>query len=79
MLIVGEVSEAAEEIRKGPQTYGYLVDWDGTKPEGFDIELADVFLRLADLAEACGIDLYRAVSAKHEYNKTRPRLHGKKL
>lgn len=48
------------------------------KPEGLAIEIADVILRLLDLCESQGIDLERAMRLKHEYNKTRPRMHGGK-
>jgi hypothetical protein len=40
-------------------------------------ELADVIIRALDLSARLGIDIDRAVLAKHEYNKTRPILHGK--
>lgn len=33
------------------------LQWHGYKPEGFGIELADVFLRLVELAEALGVEL----------------------
>lgn len=32
-------------------------EWNCLKPEGFGIELADVFLRLCDLAESLGLEL----------------------
>lgn len=47
------------------------------KPVGFASELADVYLRIGDLAGALGIDLDEAVRAKAAYNKTRPHKHGK--
>ncbi len=42
-------------------------------------ELADIVIRAFDDAEALGIDIERAISAKHEYNRTRPNRHGGKL
>jgi NTP pyrophosphatase (non-canonical NTP hydrolase) len=42
-------------------------------------ELADVAIRVLDTAEAFGIDLDRAMHAKHVYNGTRPFRHGNKL
>lgn len=47
------------------------------KPDGFPIEIADIVIRCGDLAERLGIDLDAAIRAKHAYNRTRPRKHGK--
>lgn len=46
-----------EEIYSSPSDRD-LVSWvgEGFKPEGFPIELADVFLRLCDFAESIGLD-----------------------
>lgn len=49
------------------------------KPFGFPIELADAVIRIADLCGELGIDLEEAIRVKHEYNKTRPYRHGKKV
>ena len=76
MLIVGELSEALEEYRKGKgikETY-YV---DG-KPEGIPIELADVIIRTCYLAELKGINLENAINEKLLFNQSRPRLHGGK-
>ena len=40
-------------------------------------EIADVILRVCDLAEVLGVDAENAVRVKHEYNKQRERLNGK--
>lgn len=77
-LMHSELSEAAEEYRKGNSVK--LVWWiDGKKPEGFPIELADCIIRICDAAEYFGIDLERAIKVKMEYNKTRSYKHGGKL
>ena len=47
------------------------------KPKGFDIELADIIIRVCDLAGAKGIDLSAAVQTKAAYNRGRPRRHGR--
>jgi hypothetical protein len=47
----------------------------GTHP----IELADIIIRVLDLAEGFGIDMEDAIRRKMEYNKTRERKHGKKF
>lgn len=65
MLITSEVSEAAEEVRKGT-------------PEKFVDELADVIIRTIDVAEALGLDIEQAVLAKMAKNDARPFKHGGK-
>jgi len=78
MLIVTEVAEAAEEVRNpefsATRTYYRKKD---RKPEGLPAELADIIIRIGDLAGSLGIDLSAAVVEKMKFNKTRPRLHGK--
>lgn len=76
MLIVGEVAEAHEELRSNDDPLHVYYREDG-KPEGFAFELADVFIRLADLAAALGIDLGARVAEKHAFNQTRPPKHGR--
>jgi len=76
MLIVTEVAEGAEAYRdklpiQGGAVYG--------KPVGLASELADILIRVGDMAEGLGIDLTRAVITKMEYNKTRSYRHGGKL
>lgn len=66
MLIVSELGEALEALRKD--------DLDN-----FSEELADVAIRLFDLAEGRGIDLETAILKKIEINKQRPYKHGKKF
>ena len=64
MLIVGEVSEAMEGLRKN--------DIDNFKEE-----LADVAIRLGDLCGGLGIDLEEEIKKKMEINKSRAYKHGK--
>ena len=64
MLIVTELGEACEADRHDDK-------------ENFKEELADVFIRLADLVGWLGIDMEEEVSKKMAINKDRPRLHGK--
>jgi len=66
MLIVGEVSEAQEGLRHG--------DIDNFKEE-----LADVAIRLGDLAGGLNIDLEAEIKKKMEINKNRPYKHGKEF
>ena len=49
------------------------------KPCGIPIEFADLVIRVFDYCGAKGIDLEKAILEKMEFNKTRPRKHGKKF
>ena len=66
MLIVSELAEAQDALRKG--------DW-----ENFKEELADVAIRLGDLCGGLNIDLGAEVLKKMERNKQRPYKHGKQF
>jgi len=80
MLVVTEVAEAMEEARRSNALLEtYFLPSSPTKPEGFPIELADVLIRVFDLAGSLGVDLDEAVRMKMEYNATRPHRHGGKL
>lgn len=58
---------------------GFQANWlENGKPEGFDVELADAVIRIADLCGAFGINLAAAIELKHAYNQTRPHRHGGK-
>lgn len=74
-LIHSEASEALEAFRDLGHTKPML---DGQKPVGVPSELADVVIRVADLAESYGVDLERAILDKLAFNKTRPYRHGNK-
>lgn len=74
MLIVSELGEALEAHRNN-NLYRY------SKPleiiNCFEYEIADVFIRLADLCGYLNIDIEKHIEAKMAYNKTRQRKHGK--
>lgn len=73
-LIHSEVSEALECDRKG------IADKPCDKVPGitnFAEEMADIVIRVMDLCEYKGINLFEAVSLKHKYNSGRPYKHGK--
>ena len=93
-LCHSELSEALEEFRKGKHptesyhkckkddycTNDQVCPWcKWGKPEGIPAELADVFIRLLDMAEYYGINLEMAIREKHEFNKGRPYKHGGKV
>jgi len=93
MLIVSELGEACEALRKNDtQTgvsqrdkekmlelaeQGEFTLFKEMTKDSFPDELADVIIRTLDLAEFMGIDLETHVRLKMRYNEGRPRLHGK--
>lgn len=87
-LIHSEVSEAFEEYRAGrginERYYQTVVLDDGSthqtgKPEGIPSELADVLIRVLDVAHRNGVDLDEVVAEKLAYNATRGFRHGGKV
>lgn len=92
-LIHSEVSEALECDRKGRyapapdfvKSYVQEIDGDFFKSsfeefvkDTFEDELADIMIRVMDLAAYKGVDLERHIEMKLRYNAMRPHLHGKK-
>jgi NTP pyrophosphatase (non-canonical NTP hydrolase) len=75
MLVVTEVAEAMEDLRDSRMTAS--VDETG-KPVGFPVEIADVMIRIFDLAGYLEIDLDSAVEAKMKFNRQRSYRHGGK-
>lgn len=77
-LIHEEVSEALAEYRdteEGEILWDVYFD-DNGKPCGFGIELADVIIRVLDLAEMLCMDMDHLIRVKHTYNASRPYKHG---
>jgi NTP pyrophosphatase (non-canonical NTP hydrolase) len=56
----------------------YKKTFDDFCKSTFEDELADICIRVFDLAGACEIDLEFHIKAKMIYNKMRPHKHGKK-
>lgn len=75
-LIHSEVSEALEDYREGKME---RYDAENGKPCGFPSELADIIIRIGDLAGKLGIDLGKEVLDKMLYNDSRPYRHGGKV
>jgi NTP pyrophosphatase (non-canonical NTP hydrolase) len=75
LLTHTEISEAKEELRDGHLPTE--IYFNGTKPEGFPIELADVFIRLLHICAMEGIDIEHALELKMTYNEKRPLKHGR--
>lgn len=81
LMIVSEVIEATDEYRDptiGPAELRVVRYNSQGKPEGLATELADIVIRVFDLAGGCGIELWKVILEKHLYNKTRPHRHGGK-
>jgi len=77
-LLHSEISEALEEYRMPGKFEPSKIRYVKGKPEGFGVELADVFIRLMDMSNALGIDMEKMVQVKMDYNSTRPYRHGNK-
>lgn len=90
-LIHSEVSEALEADRKGRYTKSNIFAVNGWTSDGdfthsfkenvkdtFEDELADIVIRVMDLAAFKGVNLEEHISAKIRYNSTREHKHGKK-
>ena len=73
-LIMSEAAEALEALRKGNGPDEHCPQFSGA-----EVELADVVIRIMDMAEARGWDVAGAIVAKHEFNKGRPYKHGKEF
>lgn len=75
-LMHSELSEALEDHRNGR---GLLeIYYEGEKPCGIPVELADTVIRIFDTCGDLGIDLETAIQIKMDYNATRPIRHGGK-
>lgn len=75
-LMHSEISEALEEFRAGNgMTEVHYGPGNPPKPEGFGIEIADLFVRAADTCGRYGIDLEACLRTKMLFNLTRPWRH----
>lgn len=76
------VCQECREIRKlarwpvGP--HGWVCHGLALKPEGIPSELADIMIRVLDIAGYYGIDIEQAMLIKAKFNETREYLHGGK-
>lgn len=73
-LMHSELSEALEAIRIGNPPDDKIPEFSGV-----EAELADVVIRIMDMAKARNWRVAEAVIAKMAMNKTRARKHGGKL
>ena len=76
-LIHSEVSEALEEYRDHGDN---IFEFGGrsSNNHGFVFELADIMIRVADLAGKYNFDLERAIKEKTAHNSSREHRHGGK-
>ncbi len=91
MLIVSELGEALEAHRKNKFSDEWDIDsldataidsdwmsyFKNSIKDTFEDEIADAFIRLADMCGYLNIDIEKFIWSKMEYNKTRPHKHGK--
>jgi len=73
-LIHSEVSECLEAMRHGNPPDDHIPDFTGA-----EAELADVIIRIMDMAQTNKLNVANAVIAKMNYNTTRPYKHGNKV
>lgn len=73
-LMHSELSEALEAYRHDNPPDDHLPNYSGV-----EAELADCVIRIMDTAAAAGYPLAEVILAKMEYNRTRPRKHGKRF
>ena len=74
MLIVTEIAEATECVRKSEPDY---YEADG-KPEGESVEIIDALIRILDYCGRKRWDVDELMKKKLAYNKTRSQRHGGK-
>lgn len=91
MLITSELGEAMESHRKGKfadiDIYEHEMEvfpamyndnFENRIKDTFEDEVVDALIRILDMAGGYGIDLDFHVEKKLMYNRSRPKLHGKK-
>lgn len=75
---ITEIEDTGSPNGSYPAMRTDIADYNGEKPEGVAVELADCIIRILDYCGKEGIDIETAIRIKHEYNKSRPYRHGGK-
>lgn len=73
MLVVTEIAEAAEAFRADNPMSDHIPEFTTIEEE-----LADVLIRILDIASHFDFDIAGALVAKMKYNESRPYRHGGK-
>lgn len=73
MLMVTELGEACEGLRKGNPPSDHIPEFSAVEEE-----YADVIIRIMDHAAGRGWNVAGAIEAKMAFNAGRPRMHGGK-
>ena len=76
-LMHSELSEALEDYRNNLEFNE--IYFDGDKPYGIPVELADCVIRIFGICGAYKIDLQKAIIKKMAYNEKRTYKHGGKV
>lgn len=76
-LMHSELSEALEDYRNNLEINE--IYFEGDKPCGIPIELADCIIRIFDTCGKYDINLQEAIIKKMSYNEKRPYKHGGKV
>ena len=95
MLVVSEVGEACEALRNDKwahlipfcnsinsplsESKNNSMIFENLIKDTFEDEIADCFIRLADLCGYMNIDIEKHIEAKMKYNESRPKKHGKEF
>ncbi len=74
VLIISELTEALEGLRKGNPPDEHL-----PHRKSAEVELADAIIRIMDYGQARDWNVAEALFDKLEFNKTRPHKHGKEF
>lgn len=75
LLMHAELSEAVEAMRGDPLTPSEHI----SKFSAIEEEMADVIIRVLDFSAMHGLRIGEAVTAKMDFNRSRPHKHGKKF
>ncbi|KKK97040.1 hypothetical protein LCGC14_2656760, partial [marine sediment metagenome] len=75
-MICTQNATAGEEYRRDRMELWYSDSPIGPKPEGFAVELADILIRVFDLAGGESVALQEAYNLKTAYNRKRKYRHG---